>query len=160
MNFATMEADTIEARTLANPVVKNLLAFARRAWKKRWLATFVSATGVGKTHAVTFAEATLPFPHRILQCKQVTTKYSVLEFMALRPGEKRKLHGSNYQSAADLYEMALDRFRQENILLIIDEANRLKNDVFEMLRDCFRRCARAHAAGRQRNTEHQDQPPA
>jgi DNA transposition AAA+ family ATPase len=137
MNHAMMEVDTIEKSTLANPVVKNLLAFARRAWRKRWLVTFTSATGVGKTKAVDFAEATLPFPCRVLRCKQVTTKYTVLEFLALKPGEKRQLHGANYQSAADLYELALDRFRQENYLLIIDEADRLRASCFELLRDFF-----------------------
>jgi DNA transposition AAA+ family ATPase len=137
MNHALIEVDTIEKSTLANPVVKNLLAFARRAWRKRWLVTFTSGTGVGKTTAVNFAEATLPFPVRVLRCKQVTTKYTVLEFLALKPGEKRTLHGANYQSAADLYELALARFQQENYLLVIDEADRLRASVFELLRDAF-----------------------
>ena len=122
---------------LSNTVVKNLLAFARRAWKKRWPVTFVSATGVGKTEAVRFAAATLPFPVRRIDCKQVTTKYSLLESMALAPGERRKRHGDNYQSGAVLYDLALERFSKDPYLLIIDEADRLRNDCFEMLRDFY-----------------------
>lgn len=124
-------------KVLANPVVKNVLAFARRAWKKRWIVTFVSPTGVGKTEAVRFAAATLPFPVRRLDCKQVTTKYTLLEALALAPGERRKRHGNNYQSAAVLYDLALERFATDPYLLAIDEADRLRNDCFEMLRDFY-----------------------
>jgi type II secretory pathway predicted ATPase ExeA len=137
MNHALMEVDAVQKNTLMNAVVANLLAFARRAWRKRWLVTFTSATGVGKTKAVAYAQATLPFPVRVLRCRQVTTKFGLLEFLALKPGEKRTLHGANYQSAADLYELALARFQEENYLLIIDEADRLRASVFECLRDFF-----------------------
>lgn len=120
---------------LANTVVRNLAAFARRAWKKLWIVTFVSPTGVGKTEAVRYAAATLPFPVRRIDCKQVTTKYTLLEAMALAPGERRKRHGDNYQSAAVLYDLALERYSKDPYLLVIDEADRLRNDCFEMLRD-------------------------
>ena len=126
-----------EPQVLLNPVVKNLVAFAKRAWRKRWIVTFVSPTGVGKTCAVDFAAATLPFPVRRIQCKQVTTKYTILEALALAPGQRRKIHGNNYQSGAVLYEMALARFRYEPYLLLFDETDRLRNDCFEMLRDLY-----------------------
>ncbi len=120
---------------LKNAVVNNLIAFARRAWRKRWVVTFVSPTGVGKTEAARFAAAMLPFPVRRIDCKQVTTKYTLLEALALAPGQQRKRHGNNYQSAAVLYDMALEQFNKDPYLLMVDEADRLRNDCFEMVRD-------------------------
>jgi DNA transposition AAA+ family ATPase len=121
--------------TLTNVVVKNLFSFAKRAWRKRWIVTFVSPTGVGKTEAINFAERELQFPLVIVRCHAVTTRYSVLENMALKPGQVRRTSGNGYQSAHTLYGMALERYRSENFMLIVDEADRLRSDVFEMLRD-------------------------
>jgi DNA transposition AAA+ family ATPase len=121
--------------TLTNVVVRNLFAFAKRAWRKRWIVTFVSPTGVGKTEAINFAERELQFPRLIVRCHAVTTRYSMLENMALKPGEIRRTSGSNYQSAHTLYGMALERYRSEPYLLMVDEADRLRSDCFEMLRD-------------------------
>jgi DNA transposition AAA+ family ATPase len=120
---------------LVNSVVKNLCALAARAWAKRWIITFTAPTGVGKTTAIDYAEKTLNFDHQVIRCKQITTRYSLLQTLALAPGEKWNTHGRNWMRASDLYERALERIRQRPYLLIVDEADRLRLDCFEIIRD-------------------------
>lgn len=120
---------------LLNSVVKNLCSLAARAWTKRWIVTFTAATGVGKTTAVDYAEKILAFDHQVMRCKQITTRFTLLQSLALAPGEKWTTHGRNWMRASDLYDRALERIRQQPFLLIIDEADRLRLDCFEILRD-------------------------
>jgi DNA transposition AAA+ family ATPase len=120
---------------LVNSVVKNLCALAARAWTKRWIITFTAATGVGKTTAVDYAEKVLTFPRQVIHCKQITTRYTLLQTLALAPGEKWTTHGRNWMRASDLYDRAVERIRQRPYLLMIDEADRLRLDCFEILRD-------------------------
>ncbi len=120
---------------LPNSVVKNLCSLAARAWTKRWIVTFTAATGVGKTTAVDYAEKILAFDHQVMRCKQITTRCTLLQALALAPGEKWTTHGRNWMRASDLYDRALERIRQRPFLLIIDEADRLRLDCFEILRD-------------------------
>jgi DNA transposition AAA+ family ATPase len=123
------------ATALVNSVVKNLCALAARAWAKRWVITFTAPTGVGKTTAVDYAEKTLPFDHRVIRCKQITTKYTLLQTLALTPGEKWNTHGRNWMRASDLYKRTIALIRERPYLLIVDEADRLRPDCFEMVRD-------------------------
>jgi hypothetical protein len=67
------------AAVLVNPVVKHLAALAARAWSKRWIITFTAATGVGKTTAVDYVDRTSTFDHRVTRCKQITTRYTLLQ---------------------------------------------------------------------------------
>jgi len=108
-----------------------------RSWKKRWITTFTAPTGVGKTTAIDYLDRTLTFDHRVIQCKSITTRYELLERMALNPGEKRKKHGRNWERASDLYKRIVKSVSERPFLLIIDEADRLRPDCFEMLRDCW-----------------------
>jgi len=130
-----MPVEIVEAppNVLLNSVVKNLTALAARAWMKRWMITFTAPTGIGKTTAVDYAERTLPFDHRVIHCKQITTRYTMLR--TLGPGEKWTNHGRNWMRASDLYDRAVERIRERPYLLIIDEADRLSMDCFEILRD-------------------------
>jgi DNA transposition AAA+ family ATPase len=123
------------ATALVNSVVKNLCVLASRAWAKRWIITFTAPTGVGKTTAVDYAEKTLSFPHRVIRCKQITTRYTLLQTLALAPGEKWKTHGRNWMRASDLYERTIELIRERPYLLIVDEADRLRLDCFEIVRD-------------------------
>ncbi len=132
-----MPETAVETPATAQPnsVVKNLCSLAARAWTKRWIVTFTAATGVGKTTAVDYAEKILAFDHQVMRCKQITTRYTLLQALALAPGEKWTTHGRNWMRASDLYDRALERIRQRPFLLIIDEADRLRLDCFEILRD-------------------------
>jgi DNA transposition AAA+ family ATPase len=135
MSATAVEVPQLAGSALVNSVVKNLCALAARAWAKRWIITFTAPTGVGKTTAVDYAEQTLSFDHQVIRCKQITTRYTLLQALALAPGEKWNTHGRNWMRASDLYERALERIRQRAYLLIIDEADRLRLDCFEILRD-------------------------
>jgi DNA transposition AAA+ family ATPase len=133
-------ASTVEVLprgVLVNPVVKNLCALAARAWKNKWMVTFTAATGVGKSAAVEHADATLEFPHAVIACKQITTKFTILRQLGLEPGQVWKAHGRNYMTSADVYERAVQRAARSPYLLIVDEADRLRSDCFEMLRDLW-----------------------
>jgi type II secretory pathway predicted ATPase ExeA len=132
-----MAADSVETpqNVLINPVVKNLTALAARAWTKHWIITFTAPTGVGKSTAVDYAERSLSFDHRVIRCKNITSRYSILQAMGLAPGEKWTVHGRNWMRASDLYHRAVECIRQRPYLLIIDEADRLRLDCFELLRD-------------------------
>ncbi len=100
-----MPAEMIEApgNALLNVVVKRLSALAARAWAKRWMITFTARTGVGKTTAVDYAVRTLTFEHRVVYCKQIFTRYTLLRTLGLAPGEKWTNHGRNWMRASDLY---------------------------------------------------------
>jgi len=132
-----MPAESVETpqNVLINSVVKNLTALAGRAWSKRWIITFTAPTGIGKSTAVDYAEKSLPFDHRVLRCKNITTRHLILQFMGLAKGEKWKAHGRNWMRASDLYYNAVESIQQSPYLLIIDEADRLRMDCFELLRD-------------------------
>ena len=120
---------------LINSVVKHLASLAARAWAKRWIITFTAPTGIGKTTAIDYAERTLSFDHRVIRCKQITTRYTILQAMGLAPGEKWTVHGRNWLRASDLYDRAVERIRERPYLLMVDEADRLRMDCFEILRD-------------------------
>lgn len=129
--------EALPGNVLMNPAVKNLCAMASRAWKNRWIVTLTSATGVGKTTAIGYADSTLTFPHQVIACKQITTRYTILRAIGLEPGETWRTHGRNWTNSAALYEQAVERARRSPYLLIFDEADRLRLDCFEMLRDLW-----------------------
>jgi type II secretory pathway predicted ATPase ExeA len=135
MPETSVETPQPGATALVNSVVKNLCALAARAWAKRWIITFTAPTGVGKTTAVDYAEKILSFDHQVIRCKQITTRYTLLQALALAPGEKWNTHGRNWMRASDLYNRAVERIRQRPYLLVIDEADRLRMDCFEIVRD-------------------------
>src|SRR5579863_551738 len=126
-----------EAPVLLNTVVKNLASLAARAFIKRWIVTFTAATGVGKTTAVDYIDRTLAFEHRVIRVKNVSTRHTVLRALGLAPGEKWTTHGRNGMRASDVYDRIVTRVRERPYLLIIDEADRLRMDIFEMLRDLW-----------------------
>ncbi|MGB7593467.1 MAG: ATP-binding protein [Terriglobia bacterium] len=137
MSVTAVEVPQPATTALVNSVVKNLCALAARAWAKRWIITFTAPTGVGKTTAVDYAERTLPFDHQVIRCKQITTRYTLLQPLALAPGEKWNTHGRNWMRASDLYNRAVERIQQRPYLLIVDEGDRLRMDCFEILRDLW-----------------------
>jgi type II secretory pathway predicted ATPase ExeA len=55
--------------------------------------------------------------------------------MGLAPGQKWTNHGRNWMRASDLYDNAVEQIRARPYLLIVDEADRLRMDCFEILRD-------------------------
>lgn len=124
---------TTQPAALVNSVVKHLCGLAARAWDKRWIITFSAPTGVGKSVAVDYAEKMLPFDHQVMRCLQITTRYDLLR--ELTPGETWNTHGRNWTRAGDLFKSAVERIQQRPYLLIIDEADRLRFDCFEILRD-------------------------
>ena len=126
--------DAENGAVLPNCVTQNVAA---RAFKRRWIVTFTAPTGVGKTTAVDHADRTLTFEHRVIRCKSITTQHSILQALALAPGEKWKPHGRNWMRASDLYTRIVEQVRERPYLLIVDEADRLRMDCFEMLRDLW-----------------------
>jgi type II secretory pathway predicted ATPase ExeA len=132
-----MPTDGVEIpqNVLINSVVKNLTALAARAWSKRWIITFTAPTGIGKSSAVNYAESTLLFDHRVIRCKNITSRHLILQLLGLAPGEKWTVHGRKWMRASDLYYRAVESIQQRPYLLIIDEADRLRMDCFELLRD-------------------------
>ncbi|MGH9433742.1 MAG: AAA family ATPase [Blastocatellia bacterium] len=135
MSASLAEIPQAAGSVLVNSVIKNLSALAARAWAKRWIITFTAPTGTGKSTAVDYAERTLAFEHLVLRCKSITTRYTMLHAMGLAPGEKWNTHGRNWMRASDLYGRIVERVRDRPYLLIVDEADRLRMDCFEMLRD-------------------------
>jgi DNA transposition AAA+ family ATPase len=129
--------DVLPQSVLVNSVVRNLAAMATRAWKQRWIITFTAATGVGKSKAIEYVEQALPFPHRVIASKQITTQFTILRELALEPGQTWKTRARNWSNSAALYEQAVERATQSPYLLIFDEADRLRMDCFEMLRDLW-----------------------
>ncbi len=125
--------ESSQPAALVNSVVNHLCALAARALAKRWIITFTASTGVGKTTAVDYAEKVLTFDHQVMRCLQITTRYDLLR--ELTPGEKWNTHGRNWMRAGDLFRLAVERICQRPFLLIIDEADRLRFDCFEILRD-------------------------
>ncbi|HXJ94867.1 MAG TPA: ATP-binding protein [Terriglobia bacterium] len=120
---------------LVNSVVKRLSTLATRAFQKKWIITFTAPTGVGKSTAVDYAERNLPFDRLVIRCKSITTRYSILHTMGLDRGERWNTHGRNWMRASDLYARIVEKVRERPYLLIVDEADRLRTDCFEMLRD-------------------------
>ncbi len=133
--MATVEV--LPRAVFVNPVVNHLLAMAARTWKQRWITTFTGPTGIGKSVAIGYADATLEFPHKVVKCRQVTTRYTILRDIGLDQGQKWKTHGRNWMSSADVYEQAVERAAKAPYLLIVDEADRLRADCFEILRDIW-----------------------
>ena len=133
-------AEAVEAipqSVLVNPVVKNLVALATRAWKKRWIVTIESATGVGKSTACQYAERTLPFPNKRLEIKMITQPLDILLQIGLRNGQHWITHGRRWMRTADLYYQAVEMAKESPYLLILDEADRIGPRCFEMLRDLW-----------------------
>src|ERR1019366_7901023 len=91
----------------------------------------------GKTTAVDYAARTLSFDHRVLACKQITTRYTMPRALGLAPGEKWTVHGRNWMRASDLYDRVVERIRDRPYLLVVDEADRLSMDCMEILRDAW-----------------------
>ncbi len=135
MSAAADEALQTSQNVLVNSVVKHVGSVAARAWARRWIVTLTAPTGVGKSTAVDYLERRLTFEHRVIRCKNITTRYTMLQVMGLAPGEEWKKHGRNWERASDLYYRIVERVRERPYLLIVDEADRLRMDCFEMLRD-------------------------
>jgi DNA transposition AAA+ family ATPase len=136
-----MSASPVETlpqlRILFNTLVKRVYFLAEKAWKKRGIITLTAPTGVGKSTAINYAERKLNFEHRIIRVKQITSVYDLLRSLALERGEKWSIHGRNWMRSSDLYHRAVESMLARPYLLIVDEADRLRSDCFEMLRDVW-----------------------
>ncbi|MGI0135418.1 MAG: AAA family ATPase [Candidatus Micrarchaeaceae archaeon] len=129
--------EALPQSVLINPVVKNLVALATRAWKRRWIVTVESGTGIGKSTACQYAERALPFPNKRLEMKMITQPLDILLQIGLRPGQRWRTHGRRWMRTADLYYQAVEMAKESPYLLILDEADRLGPRCFEMLRDLW-----------------------
>jgi type II secretory pathway predicted ATPase ExeA len=123
-----------DAPTLVvNSVIKNIRTMARRAFERRWIVAYSGRAGLGKSTAVDSLGAFLNFPHRILRCKQTTSLSSLVRSLAL--GEKAARW--NKRTTHEYYQEAVAAANLETYLLVIDEADRLRADCFECLRDLW-----------------------
>jgi len=126
-----------EGGVVVNSVVKNLTTLARKAYQGRCIVAYSSRTGVGKSRAVDYLAATLMYPHRIVRCKQTTSLVSLVRSIALDEDFKVTKSHHAIPNTAALYERAVERARSSPYLLVIDEADRLKANCFEMVRDLW-----------------------
>ncbi|MDE2104397.1 MAG: ATP-binding protein [Patescibacteria group bacterium] len=129
--------DVAEGGVVVNSVVKNLTSLARKAYQGQCIVAYSSRTGVGKSKAVDHLAATLNFPSRIVRCKQTTSLTSLVRAIAL--DEDFRVNRSHHAipNTAILYERAVERAWASRYLLVIDEADRLKANCFEMVRDLW-----------------------
>jgi type II secretory pathway predicted ATPase ExeA len=136
-----MSASPVETlpqpRILFNTFVKRVQFLAEKAWKKRGIITFTSPSGTGKSTAVNYAEQKLNFPHKVLRVRQITSVYDLLRSLGLEPGERWTVHGRRWMRSSDLYHRVVAGVLTSPFLLLIDEADRLRSDCFEMLRDLW-----------------------
>src|SRR5690348_13770499 len=123
-----------DSDVVMNAVVKNIHSLARKAYKGECIVTCAARTGVGKSKAIDYLAGSLNFPHRIVRCKQTTSLTSMVRAIALDEDARISQHTPN---TAVLYERAVARARTERFLLVVDEADRLKANCFEMLRDLW-----------------------
>lgn len=126
-----------ENGVVVNSVVKNLTALARKAYLGQCIVAYSSRTGVGKSKAVDYLAGTLNFPNRIVRCKQTTSLTSLVRSIALDTDFRVTKSHHAIPNTALLYDRAVERARSSRYLLVIDEADRLKANCFEMVRDLW-----------------------
>lgn len=122
---------------VVNSVVKNLSTLARKAWTRKCIVAYSSRTGVGKSRAIDYLAGNLNFPNRIVRCKQTTSLTSLVRSIALDEDFRVTKSHHSFPNTHSLYERAVERARNSNYLLVVDEADRLKANCFEMLRDLW-----------------------
>lgn len=124
-------------RVVINSVVKNLSTLARKAWTRKCIVAYSSRTGVRKSAAIDHLAGNLNFPNRIVRCKQTTSLTSLVRSIALDEDFRVTRSHHSFPNTHSLYEQAVERARSSQYLLVVDEADRLKANCFEMLRDLW-----------------------
>ncbi len=109
---------------------------AEFAFRRRQIFAFSGRTGIGKTRAVAHLNETLTVPHILLRCRAITTRREILDAFASYFGMPRWT-GGRYISNSRLYPLLGARLRDERTLIIFDEADRLQDPTFELLRDFY-----------------------
>lgn len=118
---------------LMTPLVRHLSDLAEFAYRKRQIVAYSGRTGIGKTVAVSWLAYHLAMPKVVLRCRAITVKSQIVSALALGPEAARRL--VRRHTSAEMFDMAVDRYRDQPPLLIFDEADRLKEACFELLRD-------------------------
>lgn len=106
------------------------------AFRRRQVFAFSGRTGIGKTRAVAYLNEALTVPHILLRCRAITTRGEILDALASYFGIPRWTSG-RYISNSRLYPLLGARLRDERTLIIFDEADRLQDPTFELLRDFY-----------------------
>jgi len=126
----------METEILSTKPVRHMIQLSELAWRKRQMVIYSGRTGIGKSDALARVSASNHFPKIMLRCRATTRNSEILNQIALHFGVSRG-NSNRYLSNGKLYSILGERLRDSGDLIAIDEADRLADSTFEMLRDFF-----------------------
>ena len=132
----TISSSTGGESLVVNGVVRNIRKLAEKAFKRGRIVVYTGRSGIGSSTAVDSLPQTLAFPHRILRCKQTTSLSSMIRALALGEAADRLKPGSGF-SNHEYYKQIVAAAKAQRFLVVIDEANRLRANCLECLRDLW-----------------------
>jgi len=123
-----MNTQTVQTRPL-----KHLEKFAQIAWRDKRIAVFSGREGIGKSKGFACVAASNSFPKIAFRSRPTISNSGLLEELRASCGIERS-RGSKYLSNDKLY-IEIGRYLAEHqALVVIDEADGLRQTCFELIR--------------------------